>query len=150
MADLATFKATSTPSPQTSHTLRSAPLTPGSGPGSAVNVATLTLTAGTYDINAMVGAIFTGAPSYMEWGISNGNSATIIGFNQSDVPGGNGPAGETRHGQSLSSTATEGTFTTPTFRFTIVGTTTFYLVAYFTFVGGTTSVFGSMTACLAH
>lgn len=150
MSDLSTFLTSALPrpaTPQTAHVLRSAATSVSSG--QVIDLVSLTLVAGTYDMNMMVGVIFTGTPSFMEWGASI-NSGTIIGTDQSDVPGGNGNPGETRHGQSLASTDTQGTFTTPTYRFTITGTTTFYLVTYFIFAGGTTSVFGSMTATPSH
>lgn len=134
-------------------TLRASPIVLSSG--SAVNVATITLLAGTYEMSAMLGMDFTGMPyntsgtnEYVDFGISQSPNI-IIGSGQTNNPNFTNP-GEVRYFNTCTASKDNGllgvSYTIPPIRFTITSTTTYYLVTYAIFSIGTASAYGSLNA----
>jgi hypothetical protein len=112
--------------------------------GTAKTVTSISLTAGDWDITAMCGATPGGATTYsnVSWAISTTNN-TEPGTDTLAVP----TSGQSRHGFPIPSSAgSEWTFCISNTRASISSTTTYYLVANYSFGVGTLAAYGSITA----
>jgi hypothetical protein len=112
--------------------------------GTAKTVVSISLTAGDWDITAMCGATPGGATTYsnVSWAIST-TTNTEPGTDTLSVP----TTGQSRHGFPIpSGSGSEWTFCITPTRASISSTTTFYLVANYSFAVSTLSAYGSIRA----